>query len=1113
MDLMLLSARDLSNKCLKTFQQCLTFHPTDSGSLHQMVTHDEQFEYRLADFNLWIDGIGALAPAKASLDSRLGQRQIDLSLVKGNLIMLIQSLEDCFNLLKTSQSLQDALLDFDSALENLVSISLAIRRTGRRSRLHKADRLFNPEEHEQLRKHLEAIILLRPGEGPCDGDNEFKEKMDSLTTVQKHLVIANLKRRNRYIQAHLHSLGLKRRSAGFEQQPIPETGEKITTSAGNSMGRSGAVAIPNATLLPQKLSQPLAAPMSVTSASIPESKLEYREPVSKTPDSTPMTVITQITASARYPRPRLSSSEQVVQCPCCCQMLPVSEAKNNNQWRCPAPDVYYSNRSMLEQHFRQDHPPVWECPLCHHGAAYSTMAEIMDHLQNTHPQVSGEDIPAIISSSAQAKMGIGNCPLCEVQGDIDSPQLIDHVLEHIHDFSLRSLPWPTSSMVDMGGEVGSFNPECEASVLISQWLEGYEHVTKDIDPDLELSNCDHGRLEIIAEQIQPREQDKFGLDIYFADEHGDESAEAETDISQLTQDTLDSLKRASQASEADEDHDEEHRSETGKNKSTDLGTQTEPKVVETLDQLETLNSQAYDVLSKLYQRRIDSVVERKSHFSDFIRSVQGQETPTTNHSVSDLHSFVQVMADHYLCALKPLPPKDLTKEISNYFINTSYQTLMSTGALKWQGSIDSIHKALSAGYRSIEMDVWDGHVDSSLRPLTVHHREKPARPFAEVEALPVFEVPKGTLYIADELGSRKMPVVTGSWPSSDAFSFGEVCVLIRNTAFLNNNMPIIVNFTVHAGAAQQQMMVDIMKEEWHGFLLDEPIDGCDPRFKLPRLGDLQNRILVNASRPANNRVDRELPGTSTLDDPPRKLLIQPLESLNVYLKSEIFERFEPRQSKTPIHVFSWQENELGKLISASPVDLLEHNRNYLCHVYPSSTKPYSKNLDPSRFWEYGVQMAAIRHCIVDEGLKVNSGLFGDEEGWVLKPFGFRNANEDIPNHIETTTITIQRFSILVFKDQRFQLMKKDGTREQTQDLSPLAQATIHSWGNSCEFRSQDLVVKDDDSDAFGYIMTINAIADIIPELTVITMTFSTYSYREILSRQQLLVKINFECMK
>ncbi|KAF4336314.1 hypothetical protein FBEOM_9830 [Fusarium beomiforme] len=1024
MDFMRLSARDLSNKCLEAFQQCLTGQSADPGLLDQVTSLDERFVYRLADFNLWIDGIGALAPSKASLDSRLSERQIDLSLVKGNLIMLFQSLEDCLNLLKTKQSLQDALLDIDSALESLVSLSLAIRRTGRRSRLHKADRLFNPEEHDELRKHLEAIILLRPGEGPCDGDDEFKRKMDSLTAVQNHLVMANLKRRNRYIQAHLHSLGLKKRATGFDQRPIPETTEKVTTPAPSSKSKLGAVAAPIATRFPQKPSQPLAAPMSVTSASIPESKLEYKEPVAKKSEATPMTAIE-------------------------------------------------------------------------------------------------EDISAIISSSAQARMGIENCPLCEVKGDVDSPELIDHVLEHIHDFSLRSLPWPTSPEVDLGGEVGSFNTEGEVAVAVTQWLEGYEHEKKDIDPTLQLSSCDYGRLAIITEQIQSREQDKLGFDIHFADEHGDESAEAETDVSQLTQDTLDTLKGTSQASEVAEGHAEERRNEadtneragrqpttglrklTGRifsrNKSKDLGTQIDPKVVESFTQFPVLGQQAYDVLAKVYQRRIESIIRRKSLFSDFIRSVQGQEISATNHAVSDLDSFLQVMIGSYLHALKPLSLKDMTKKISNYFINTSHRTLLSRASSNSHASLDSIAEALRTGYRSIDIEVWDG-VDDAMNDvqqedprvlyeppssLTQPATKRSTRLLAKAKDPAAFEVPKITLSMPEEPVSQLMPVVKGSWPLSEAFSFLDVCVVIRNSAFLKNNMPIIVNFIVHAGPGQQHMMVDIMTEAWRGFLLDEPLDSRDPRFELPRLEDLQNKILVKVSRPAKNEMDRGLPDTLLYDEHQSNFLIDRLDSLNVYLQSETFEGFESQQSKTPIHVFSWQENELKELVSSSPGDLLEHNRNYFCRVNPTSARADSSNLDPLDFWKYGVQMAAISHLNVDEGLMVNSGIFDDEDGWVLKPFGYRSIIEDISNNIETTAIRITKFSILVFKDQLFQLTTKDGTNKQTKDLSSLIKITMHSRGDRYQFTRQNLAGKDDDSGAFGYKMAIDAIAGIIPELTVI----------------------------
>ncbi|EMT62884.1 hypothetical protein FOC4_g10001081 [Fusarium odoratissimum] len=156
--------------------------------------------------------------------------------------------------------------------------------------------------------------------------------MSSLTALQKHLVTANLKRRNRFIQAHLHSLGLKKRSVGFEL--LPQAMQQATAPAVSPEGKTRVALSPISTHTFYQLSEPLPAPMSVTSASIPESKLEYKEPVSKRTESTPMTVITQITASARYPRPRISDNEQkVVQCPCCCQTLPVSEAKSNNRWR------------------------------------------------------------------------------------------------------------------------------------------------------------------------------------------------------------------------------------------------------------------------------------------------------------------------------------------------------------------------------------------------------------------------------------------------------------------------------------------------------------------------------------------------------------------------------------------------------------------------------------------------------------------------------------------------------------------------------------------------------------------------------------------------------------
>ncbi|PCD21428.1 hypothetical protein AU210_016391 [Fusarium oxysporum f. sp. radicis-cucumerinum] len=136
MDLLSLSARGLSNKCLKAFQPCLTFRSTDPGLSNQQTSDDERYSNRLTAFKLWIDSVDALAPSKASLDSRLSEQEIDLFLVKANLVMLFQSLEDCLNLLKENEPVEEALLYFDSALKSLVTLALAISGTGRRSRLH-----------------------------------------------------------------------------------------------------------------------------------------------------------------------------------------------------------------------------------------------------------------------------------------------------------------------------------------------------------------------------------------------------------------------------------------------------------------------------------------------------------------------------------------------------------------------------------------------------------------------------------------------------------------------------------------------------------------------------------------------------------------------------------------------------------------------------------------------------------------------------------------------------------------------------------------------------------------------------------------------------------------
>lgn len=54
-------------------------------------------------------------------------------------------------------------------------------------------------------------------------------------------------------------------------------------------------------------------------------------------------------------------------------------------------------------------------------------------------------------------MGITNCPLCDSEGPQDSLDIIEHVLQHVHDFSLRSLPWPADVPISVNKSAGLFD--------------------------------------------------------------------------------------------------------------------------------------------------------------------------------------------------------------------------------------------------------------------------------------------------------------------------------------------------------------------------------------------------------------------------------------------------------------------------------------------------------------------------------------------------------------------------------------------------------------------------------------------------------------------------------
>ena len=93
---------------------------------------------------------------------------------------------------------------------------------------------------------------------------------------------------------------------------------------------------------------------------------------------------------------------------------------------------------------------------------------------------------------------------------------------------------------------------------------------------------------------------------------------------------------------------------------------------------------------------------------------------------------------------------------------------------------------------------------------------------------------------------RLEPRVLHGWTLTSEVPFRDVCKTVRETAFLTTNLPIIVSLEVHADLEQQETMVQIMKEEWKGLLIDEVHEACKPEERLPKLNELLNKVSLSS---------------------------------------------------------------------------------------------------------------------------------------------------------------------------------------------------------------------------------------------------------------------------
>lgn len=234
----------------------------------------------------------------------------------------------------------------EAILDQLVRLAVAVRRTGTSSRLQKADRSFDPKNHEDLQNHLVLMLLAKPS----DIENKRHEISDisandksvnlgvdiaQLSTAQQHLIDANLRRRNRFIYAQRHA----RKLASFRLSSTQEPVQKFELANQPNRG-------PNIVLAESRARPPSPETKPVSAASALSTTRSDATRITNTTASAismpftfnisaPSTVMSQVSSTGSktsYPNPPHSKGLNSFKCPCCCLTLPVTFSEHD-RWR------------------------------------------------------------------------------------------------------------------------------------------------------------------------------------------------------------------------------------------------------------------------------------------------------------------------------------------------------------------------------------------------------------------------------------------------------------------------------------------------------------------------------------------------------------------------------------------------------------------------------------------------------------------------------------------------------------------------------------------------------------------------------------------------------------